>query len=101
MKLVVYSSRTRGFDGQNFVVRTVNSYEVECEGKMHLGNSREKTHQVVELGNQICRCTCRKPQLLHIPSSHVIIICYELQQFTYHRYVPWYYGKETVRNIWN
>jgi hypothetical protein len=24
MKLVVYSSRTRGFDGQNFVVRTVN-----------------------------------------------------------------------------
>jgi hypothetical protein len=24
MKLVVYSSRTRGFDGRNFVVRTIN-----------------------------------------------------------------------------
>jgi hypothetical protein len=26
MKLVVYSSQTRGFDGRNFVVRTVNRY---------------------------------------------------------------------------
>jgi hypothetical protein len=25
MELVIYSSRTRGFDGQIFVVRTVNS----------------------------------------------------------------------------
>jgi hypothetical protein len=40
-------------------------------------------------------------QLLHIPCSHVIVICYELQQFSYHRYVPWYYTKETIRNIWN
>jgi hypothetical protein len=54
------------------------SYEVECEGKMRLGPSCEKTHQVPELGNQICRCTCRKSQLLHIPCSHVIIVCYEL-----------------------
>jgi hypothetical protein len=44
------------------------SYEVECKGKMCLGPSREKTHQVAELGNQICKCTCRKPQLLHIPA---------------------------------
>jgi hypothetical protein len=58
-------------------------YEVECKGKMRLGPSREKTHQVAKLGNQICRCTCRKPQLLHIPCSHVIVICYELQQFNY------------------
>jgi hypothetical protein len=31
----------------------------------------------------------------------VIIVCYEIQQFNYHRYVPWYYAKENVRNIWN
>jgi hypothetical protein len=48
------------------------SYEVECEGKIRLGPSREKTYQVAEVGKQICKCTCRKPQLLHIPCSHVI-----------------------------
>jgi hypothetical protein len=31
----------------------------------------------------------------------VIVVCYELQQFSYHRYVSWYYAKETVQNIWN
>jgi hypothetical protein len=77
------------------------SYEVECEGKMHLGPQREKTFQVVQVGNQICRCTYRKPLLLHIPCSHVVAVCYELQQFTFHRYVPWYYTKQIVRNIWN
>jgi hypothetical protein len=76
------------------------SYEVDYEGKMRLGPSREKTNQVAELGNQICRCTSRKPQLLHIPCSHVIVVCYELQQFSYHRYMPWYYAKEIVQNIW-
>jgi hypothetical protein len=75
------------------------SYEVECRGKMCLGPSREKTHQVAKLGNQICRCTCRKPQLLHIPCSHMIVVYYELQQFRYHRYVPWYHVKETIQNI--
>jgi hypothetical protein len=77
------------------------SYEVECEGKIRLGPSREKTYQVAEVGKQICKCTCRKPQLLHIPCSHVIVICYELQQFNFHRYVTWYFTKESVRNIWN
>jgi hypothetical protein len=77
------------------------NYDVECEGKMHLGPSREKTFQVAEVGNQICRFTCRKPQKLHIPCSHVVVACYELQQFSFHRYVPWYYTKETVQNIWN
>jgi hypothetical protein len=77
------------------------SYEVECKGKMRLGPLHEKTQQVAELGNQICRCTCRKPHLLHISYTHVIVVCYELQQFNYHRYLAWYYAKETVRNIWN
>jgi hypothetical protein len=31
----------------------------------------------------------------------VIDVCYELQQFNFQRYVPWYYNKETVQNIWN
>jgi hypothetical protein len=75
------------------------SYEVECEEKMHLGPSREKTHQVSELGNQICRCTCRKPQLLHIPCSHVIVVRYELQQFSYHRYVPWSTPRKLFRTF--
>jgi hypothetical protein len=66
------------------------SYEVECEGKMRLGPQRENTFQVVQVGNQIYRCTCRKPLLLHIPCSHVLVVCYELQQFSFHRYVPWY-----------
>jgi hypothetical protein len=79
----------------------MRSYKVECEGKMRLGPQREKTFQVAEVGNQICRCTYRKPQLLHIPCSHVVVVCYELQQFSFHRYVPWYYTKETVQNIWN
>jgi hypothetical protein len=47
-------------------------YDVECKGKMRLGPSCEKTRQVAELGNQICRCSCRKPQLLHTPCSHAI-----------------------------
>jgi hypothetical protein len=76
-------------------------YEVERKGKTRLGPSHEKTQQVVKLGNEICRCSCRKPQLLHILCSHVIVVCYELQQFTYRRYVPWYHAKETVRNTWN
>jgi hypothetical protein len=66
------------------------SYEVECEGKMRLGPQRENTFQVVQVGNQIYRCACRKPLLLHIPCSHVLVVCYELQQFSFHRYVPWY-----------
>jgi hypothetical protein len=31
----------------------------------------------------------------------VIVVCYELQQFNYRRYMQWYYAKETVRNTWN
>jgi RNase P/RNase MRP subunit p29 len=31
MKLAIYSSRTRGFDGQIFVVRTVNTWEMTDE----------------------------------------------------------------------
>jgi hypothetical protein len=77
------------------------SYEVECKGKLRLGTKREKAFQIAELGNQICRCTCQKPLLLHISCTHVIAVCYELQQFSFHRYVPWYYNKETVWNIWN
>jgi hypothetical protein len=76
-------------------------YEVECKGKMRLGPSREKTQQLCELGNHICRCSCRKPQLLHTPCSHVIAVCYKLQNFNHRRYVPWYYDKETVTNTWN
>jgi hypothetical protein len=30
----------------------------------------------------------------------VIAVCYELQQFSFQRYVPWYYNKETIQNIW-
>jgi hypothetical protein len=58
------------------------SYEVECKGKLCLGPKREKVFQIVELDNQICRCTCQKPLLLHIPCTHVIVVCYELQQFS-------------------
>jgi hypothetical protein len=76
-------------------------YEVEFKGKMRLVPSHEKTQQVCELGNQICRCSHRKPQLLHTPCSHVIAVCYELQNFSYRRYVHWYYEKETVQNTWN
>jgi hypothetical protein len=77
------------------------SYEVECKGKLRLGSKREKAFQIAELGNQICRCTCQKPLLRHIPCTHVIAVCYELQQFNFQRYAPWYYNKETIRNIWN
>jgi hypothetical protein len=56
---------------------------------------------VCELGNQICRCSCQKPQLLHTPCSHVIAVCYELQNFSHRRYVPWYCEKETIWNTWN
>jgi hypothetical protein len=77
------------------------SYEVDCKGKLRLGSKREKAFQIAELGNQRCKCTCQKPLLLHIHCTHVIAARYELQQFSFHRYVPWYYNKETVRNIWN
>jgi hypothetical protein len=50
------------------------SYEVECKGKLRLGPKREKVFQIVELGNQICRCTCQKLLLLHIPCTHVIAV---------------------------
>jgi hypothetical protein len=33
----------------------------------------------------------------HMPSP----VYFELQNFTYRRYVPWYYDKETVRDTWN
>jgi hypothetical protein len=82
-------------------VKKLWKYEVKCKGKMCLGPSHEKTQQMCELGNQICRCSCRKPQLLHTPCTHVITVCYEIQNFIHRRYVPWYYEKETVRNTWN
>jgi hypothetical protein len=34
MKLVVYSSRTRGFDGRIFVVRTVNIHDNGIKAKI-------------------------------------------------------------------
>jgi hypothetical protein len=77
------------------------SYEVECKGKLHLGPKREKAFQITELGKQICIYTCQKPLLIHIPCTHVVVVCYELQQFSFHRYVPWYYNKGTIWNIWN
>jgi hypothetical protein len=45
------------------------SFEVECEGKMHLGLQCEKTFQVAEVGNQICRLLTvnfRQPRVLVI-----------------------------------
>jgi hypothetical protein len=48
------------------------SHEVECKGKLCLGPKREKAFRIAELGNQICRCTCQKPLLLHIPCTHVV-----------------------------
>jgi hypothetical protein len=66
-------------------VKKLWKYEVKCKGKMCLGPSHEKTQQMCELGKQICRCSCRKPQLLHTPCIHVITVCYEVQNFIHRR----------------
>jgi hypothetical protein len=43
MKLVVYSSRTRDFDGLIFVVRTVNNNVVESLGEWNYTSVLEKS----------------------------------------------------------
>jgi hypothetical protein len=52
MKLVVYSSRTRGFDGQIFVVRTVNKLpQAKCllvlEQSLDLASVHQGLHGVI------------------------------------------------------
>ena len=53
-------------------------YGVECRAKGGLTPSGQRIHQTAELGNEICRCSCRKPQLLDRPCTHVIAACYEI-----------------------
>jgi hypothetical protein len=52
MKLVVYSSRTRGFDGRIFVVRTVNKLPqakrlLVLEQSLDLASEDQELHDVI------------------------------------------------------
>ena len=75
-------------------------YDVQCKVKSKKGG-RERRLQTVLIGNETCKCSCQKPQLLHRPCTHVIAASYVIRGWHHGRYVPWYYFKATVLATWN
>jgi len=68
--------------------------------KFGVGNPM-RTHKVTITteGRPACQCTCNKPKLLHLPCSHVLAVCGQLQM-DYTPFVSDYYLKESVLNTW-
>ena len=68
--------------------------------KFGMGN-QTRTHEV-KIGHEArptCECTCNKPRLLHLPCSHVLAACGQLQMNTT-SFVSQYYLKQSVLNTW-
>lgn len=68
--------------------------------KFGTGNQM-RTHEVI-IGLEAwptCECTCNKPKLLHLPCSHVLAACGQLQMDAI-SFVSTYYRKESVINTW-
>ena len=60
-----------------------------------------KTHEV-KIGTEFyptCECTCNKPKLLHLPCSHVLAACGQIELDAI-SFVSPYYLKEAVLNTW-
>jgi hypothetical protein len=60
-----------------------------------------RTHDV-KIGNEewpTCECTCNKPKLIHLPCSHVLVVCGELGMLKI-SFVSPYYLKEAILSTW-
>ncbi|WVZ72214.1 hypothetical protein U9M48_020712, partial [Paspalum notatum var. saurae] len=75
-------------------------FEVACKDRSRRGVRRERTVQECLIGNNgIIHCSCFKPQLLHLPCSHVLAACREVS-IDPTTFVSAYYKKETIAAIW-
>ena len=75
-------------------------FEVLCKDKTCQGVRRQRVVQDCLITPEgIVFCRCKKPQLLHLPCSHVIAACSEsgLEPGVF---VSEYYRKETVVHTW-
>jgi hypothetical protein len=75
-------------------------FKVTCRDKGRLGGRRELHTQECVLRNDECVCSCQKPKLLHRPCTHVIASCFEAAGLQPHRYVSYYFLKETIWVTW-
>ena len=76
-------------------------FEVSCKDRTGQGVRRQRVVQdclITPEGKVFCRC--KKPQLLHLPCSHVIAACSEsgLEPGVF---VSEYYREETVVHTWD
>ncbi|WVZ95563.1 hypothetical protein U9M48_041309 [Paspalum notatum var. saurae] len=75
-------------------------FEVACKDTSRRGVRRERTVQECLIGNNgIIHCSCFKPQLLHLPCSHVLAACREVSVDPT-TFVSAYYKKETIAATW-
>ena len=86
-------------------VRLVGNQERRYEVQLPtdgFGSANEvKTHEV-KIGMEFyptCECTCNKPKLLHLPCSHVLAACGQIELAAI-SFVSPYYLKEAVLNTW-
>jgi hypothetical protein len=77
-----------------------SKFQISCQSKSQKANG-EMTIQKTVIGNQTCSCSCQKPLLLHYPCSHVIVSCLATKNKHWGRYVPKYFLKQTILDIWN
>ncbi|XP_071685215.1 uncharacterized protein [Lolium perenne] len=76
-------------------------YEVRLPTDRFGCGNPQRTHDV-KIGNEewpTCECTCNKPKLLHLPCSHVLVVCGVLGMSEI-SFVSPYYLKEAVLNTW-
>lgn len=75
-------------------------YDIQCNAKAQKGGN-ERRRQIVILVNEMCKCSCQKPQLLQKPCTHVIAAYFATRGWHWGRYVPRYYFKQTILDTWN
>ena len=76
-------------------------YEVQLPTDGFGSGNEVKTHEV-KIGTEFyptCECTCNKPKLLHLPCSHVLAACGQIELDAI-SFVSPYYLKEAVLNTW-
>jgi hypothetical protein len=85
-----------------FVGNRERRFEVRVPTSKFGTGNQLRTHEVT-IGNEAwptCDCTCNKPRLLHLPCSHVLAACGQLQMNSI-SFVSEYYLKQSVINTWS
>jgi hypothetical protein len=75
-------------------------FEVQCKAKAQKGQQKNQA-TYYPWGNNTCKFSCQKPQLLHTPCRHVIAACYAAKGLHWDRYMSRYFFKQTILYTWN